>query len=103
MLGKVLLVVGCAVLLHSARSVIEYREFMEASGGSLDSHLPLDMYVEIALGLLVGMLGSVTIAGTLKPLQAKYEAAKLKYEDLVDVKSFRVLGAGKPKITNSKT
>jgi hypothetical protein len=89
MFGKLLLIFGILVLVHSARSVIEFREFKEASGTAAIS-LPLDMYAEIFIGLFVGMFGCILNAGSLKPLHAKYESIQRSYEDLVNVKSFRV-------------
>lgn len=67
--GHALLLVAALLLLHAGYSAEHYEALLLDRYGSFDgARLPLDIYVELAAAVVLGLVGSLSAAGSLHPL-----------------------------------
>ncbi|TDL23634.1 hypothetical protein BD410DRAFT_786869 [Rickenella mellea] len=81
MLGRLLLVVATATLLHAAFSTYEHLSHLKALGRP-EGSLPQDIVVEALVSLLLGLVGASLAAPELKEITWRSEMKKRKIDEM---------------------
>lgn len=81
--GHGLLLVAALLLLHAGYSAEHYEALLLDRYGSFDgARLPLDIYVELVVALVLGLAGALSAAGSLHPLYASGTSATNAFHKL---------------------
>merc|ERR1712205_192895 len=72
--GTAILVLGLTLLLHSGWSVLENRQMAKAAGVAFST--PAMIWLEVTLGMVASLFGSIFSSGALQPAHAKAECAE---------------------------
>jgi len=67
--GTLLVWVGVCLLVHAGFSAVHYKEFAAIGGVEIDSDfIPIDVKLEVMVGVIVSILGAVLSAGEFQPV-----------------------------------
>eukprot|EP00026_Physarum_polycephalum_P023196 Phypoly_transcript_28033.p2 GENE.Phypoly_transcript_28033~~Phypoly_transcript_28033.p2 ORF type:complete len:110 (+),score=5.42 Phypoly_transcript_28033:36-332(+) len=81
---KIAVVLGLLLLLHSAYSAAQHREYSRETGKLFES-IPTDVYIETILAVVISAWGVVGVSGTLKPIKLLDAVSKTTF-DSVDIR-----------------
>jgi len=87
--GKIVVLIGLVLLLHCALSVIQFRQWVKATGRESVS-TPIDIVVECLVTMLVNLWGAILLAGEFKQKYSAPEHAKKSFDSLISNESFRM-------------
>ena len=58
-LNTLMVLAGFGVILNATFSMLQYRRFVQNKGGEIDVAPTLDITIEVAMGLFLGIVGAV--------------------------------------------
>ncbi|XP_031554894.1 membrane magnesium transporter 1-like [Actinia tenebrosa] len=86
-LGRILVFIGLIAILHAGYSAVQCRTYYKLLEEEFTS-LPIDIYIQCLLGMLLGCIGVVLVAGEFKEIRAAAEMASKSWESLGNRPSF---------------
>ena len=86
---KVIMWLGIGILLHSAISMVHYKQFMRQRGAA-DVRVPLDIYMEVLIGFCVSLVGGLRVSGDFRPAIAAASATAVGMGMNCDAPSFHI-------------
>eukprot|EP00794_Sanderia_malayensis_P005308 gene5308-5977_t len=89
LLGRCLVAFGIISLAHAGYSAIQFKTYLKLTEEEFVK-LPIDIIVQVMLGLLVSIFGIVKIAGELKDIHAAAELAHKSWETFGNRPSFNI-------------
>ena len=86
-MGKLFLTIGLAGLSHAAYSATQHRNYLRLTERDF-STLPLDIFAQTLLSLLLCCVGIIGISGKFKPIQITSEWENKRWDNIANRTSF---------------